>query len=239
MFETSPTSVPPTSERRLRWNRGSIPVIGLTGGVGGGKSAAAALLADRGALVIDADRAGHEVLERPEVRDELVARFGTGIVGEGRRIDRRALGKIVFADPSARARLEEVVHPLMGEDFRRTIAEARRERSARAVVLDAAILFESGWDRACDLVVFVDAPRADRLTRVERSRGWSPAEFEAREAAQQSCESKRLKADYVLPNVGGLDALAVEVDRFVDWLAETPPQAEAAGAVSESKSSHR
>jgi dephospho-CoA kinase len=202
----------------MRLGDGSIPVIGLTGGVGGGKSAAAALLAGRGAVVIDADKVGHEVLDRPEVRDRLTARFGSGIVVDGSRIDRRALGRLVFADRSARADLEAIVHPLMGEEFNRTIAATRANRSAPAVVLDAAILIETGWDRACDLVVFVDSPRADRLARVERTRGWTPADFEAREAAQQSCASKRSRADYVLPNVGDLDALRVEVDRFCDWL---------------------
>jgi dephospho-CoA kinase len=198
---------------------GPIPVVGLTGCVGGGKSAAARLLAARGAVVIDADAVGHEVLERPEVRDRVAARFGPGVLKEGPRVDRRALGKIVFADASARRDLEAIVHPLMFEEFRRTIADAERGRAATLVALDAAILLESGWDRECDLVVFVDAPRADRLARVGATRGWSGAEFDAREAAQDSCESKRRRADYVLPNAAGPDALAVEVDRFLAWLA--------------------
>jgi len=230
MFETSPINVPPTPERSSRWKHGPIPVIGVIGGMGGGKSAAAALLAERGAVVIDADAVGHEVLQRPEIRGRLVARFGSGIVtaGEaGPKVDRRALGRLVFAAEGARRDLEAIVHPLMIEDFERTIAEAQRSRSATAVALDAAVLLEAGWDRECDLVVYVDAPRAERLARVERTRGWSFADFEAREAAQQSCESKRLRADYVLPNVAGPDELAVEVDRFCEWLADSADRADA------------
>jgi dephospho-CoA kinase len=124
----------------------------------------------------------------------------------------------VFADPSARRDLEAIVHPIMIEDFERTIAEAERTGSAPAVVLDAAILMEAGWDRECDVVVFVDAAPGDRLARVERARGWSRADFEAREAAQLPPDAKRRRADYVLPNVAGADELAVEVDRFCEWL---------------------
>ncbi len=226
MFETSAINVSPTAEPRPRWKHGSIPVIGLIGGVGGGKSAAAALLAARGAVVIDADAVGHRVLERPEVRDRLVARFGPDIVAaegaSGSRVDRRALAKIVFADRAARRDLEAVVHPLMVKGFERTIAQAERSRSATAVALDAAVLLEAGWERICDLVVYIDAPRADRLERAVRTRGWSPADFEAREAAQLPCEEKRRRADYVLPNIAGPGELAVEVDRFRAWLAAPP-----------------
>jgi dephospho-CoA kinase len=113
----------------------------------------------------------------------------------------------------------------MIEEFERTIAEAQRIGSAPAVVLDAAILLESGWDRECDLVVFVDAPREERLARVERARGWTRADFEAREAAQLPCDAKRRRADYVLPNAGGPAELAAEVDRFCEWLgALAPPE---------------
>jgi dephospho-CoA kinase len=234
MFETSSITVPPTPERRSRWKHGAIPVIGLIGGIGGGKSAAAALLAGRGAIVIDADAVGHEVLQRPEVQERLVARFGSGVIAAhdlgaefGRKIDRRALGKIVFADESARRDLEAIVHPVMIEDFKRTIAESQLGGSASVVALDAAVLLEAGWDGICDLVVFVDAPRAKRLARVERTRGWSRADLEAREAAQQPCDLKRGRADYVLPNVAGPDELALEVDRFHEWLTASADRADA------------
>jgi len=220
MAEASPLPTE-NSARPARRSPGATPVVGLTGGIGGGKSAVAALLAERGAIVIDADAAGHEALLRPEVRERLVERFGPGILAmEGdARIDRRALGRIVFADPAALRDLEAVVHPVMVDQFRREIEEARARRDVPLVVIDAAILLEAGWDALCDLVVFVDAPRATRLERVGR-RGWSDAELRAREAAQWTPETKASRADYVLSNAGGLDDLAAAVDRFIAWMSD-------------------
>jgi len=221
MAEASPLPTE-NSARPARRGRGATPVIGLTGGIGGGKSAVAALLAERGAVVIDADVAGHEALQRPDVRERLVERFGSRILADetdGPRIDRRALGRIVFSDPSALRDLEAIVHPVMVERFQAEIAAARARPDVSLVVIDAAILLEAGWNALCDLIVFVDAPRAARLERVG-SRGWSDAEFQAREAAQWSPETKANRADYVLPNAGGLDELGVAVDRFLDWLSD-------------------
>lgn len=221
MAEASP---PPTENSARSAPRRSVatPVVGLTGEIGGGKSAVAALLADRGAVVIDADVAGHQALERPEVRRRLVARFGSTILAEedDSRIDRRALGRIVFADPAALRDLEAVVHPVMVDRFRREIQEARaRDDAPPLVAIDAAILLEAGWNALCDLVVFVDAPRTARSERVGR-RGWSDAELQAREAAQWSRDLKMEHADYALPNAGDLDDLAAAVDQFIAWLSD-------------------
>lgn len=221
MAEASPLPTE-NSARPARPERGAAPVIGLTGGIGGGKTAVASLLAERGALIIDADAAGHEALRRPDARDRLVERFGRGILATDAdgppRVDRRALGEIVFSDPRALRDLEAVVHPMMVERFRREIAEARASSRVPLIVIDAAILLEAGWNSLCDLVVFVDAPRAARLERVAR-RGWSAADLQAREAAQWPPETKAIRADYVLSNAAGLDELAAAVDRFIDWLS--------------------
>jgi len=162
------------------WKHGAIPVIGLIGGVGSGKSAVAAILAARGGVVIDADRVGHELLTVPAVRDQIVARFGDKVldrrvsaVGSGSRIDRSALGEIVFADPERRRELEAIVHPRMRDRFRSEIERLTRLGDAGVIVLDAAILLEAGWDDLCDHVVFVDAPRSVRRRRVAEQRGWS------------------------------------------------------------------
>jgi len=221
MAEASPLPTE-NSARPARPKRGAAPVIGLTGGIGGGKSAVASLLAERGALVIDADAAGHEALNRPEVRERLVERFGSSILATDAdgppRVDRRALGGIVFSDPRALRDLEAVVHPVMVERFRREIAEARASTGVPLIVIDAAILLEAGWETLCDQVVYVDAPRPVRLERVAR-RGWSAADLQAREAAQWPCETKASRADYVLSNAAGLDELAIAVDRFIEWLS--------------------
>jgi len=215
----STTTIGEPSARTARRSPGTIPVIGLTGTVGAGKSAVAAKLGARGAVVIDADAVGHETLRRPEVAAQVEARFGTGVLDAEGAVDRRALGRVVFADPSARRDLETLVHPPMFEAFERAIADAERG-DAPFVVLDAAILLETGWDRACDLVVFVDAPRPLRLERVGTSRGWTDEQLRARESAQWPGERKKSRADYVLLNDGSSTALDEAVDRLVDWAGE-------------------
>ena len=149
--------------------------------------------------MIDADSVGHAVLELPAVKKRLVGRFGPAVlVGHGPsntgepRVDRKALAAIVFADPEARQALEAIVHPLMRarflEEFEKELGPGRA--MGRPVVLDAAILLEAGWDNLCDAVVFVDAPRSERLRRATQNRGWSDQNFTARETAQWPCERK-------------------------------------------------
>ncbi len=213
------------------WKHGAIPVVGLTGGIGGGKSEVAGILSERGSAVIDADALGHELLQDPPVRRRIVERFGDGVTaragleaGAAPGIDRRALAAIVFADPVERQALEAILHPLMRARFLTAIEremEAGRDR-ARSVVLDAAVLLEAGWDELCDLVVFVDAPRAERMRRAARQRGWSPQAFEARERAQWSCDEKRRHAALVITNDAGVDSLRRELDRLDVLVAQSP-----------------
>ncbi len=151
-----------------RWNHHAVPVIGLTGAIGAGKSQVAALLGQRGAVVIDADIVGHEVLERSDVHRQVIDRFGAAVLGKrtdaatSGPIDRRALGSIVFASRQALNDLEAIVHPPMRQEFQTIIDRERSRPEAPAVVLDAAILLEAGWDSLCDLVVFVAAARPVR-----------------------------------------------------------------------------
>jgi dephospho-CoA kinase len=216
------------------WKHGSIPVIGLTGAIAGGKSEVARILAERGYTVLDADRIGHELLEDDAVRGQIFTRFGTGVgtgadfpEGATPRIDRQALAAIVFADPAARRALEAILHPRMRARF---LAAIQRElqagrAAAKAVVIDAAILLEAGWNDLCDRVVWVDAPRPDRIRRAARDRGWSQETFLSREQAQWSCEEKRRCADLVIENDTGFDSLRREVDRLDAMLAARPAPA--------------
>jgi dephospho-CoA kinase len=206
------------------FKHGPAPVIGLTGGLASGKSSVANLLGVRGFTVIDADSIGHDVLNRPDVQRALVARFGPGILDSKSvsaalepQIDRKALGAIVFADQEARRSLEAIVHPFMRAKFTELFERALGPgRPAPApVLLDAAILFEAGWNDLCDLVVFVDAPRSERLGRAASDRGWSEADFAARERAQWPCEQKRRRADLVIRNDAGLDSLRSEVESLL------------------------
>jgi dephospho-CoA kinase len=231
--------LPPTDEEprpRLRWKHGSVPVVGLIGGIGAGKSAAARMLADRGAAVIDADAVGHELLEDPAIRARILERFGAGVLeveaspavastGQNPRISRRALGAVVFADDRALRDLEAILHPAMRDRFRQAIEVVAREGRTPCVVLDAAVLLEAGWDDLCDLVIFVDAPRPDRLRRVEQSRGWSAATLDARERSQWPLLRKGQGADWIIKNDGDLDRLGRELDRILARLRapEVPP----------------
>ncbi len=211
-----------------RWKHGTAPVIGLTGGVASGKSSVATLFAEHGCAVIDADSVGHAVLELPAVKERLVGRFGPAVVvGHGPsgsaepRVDRKALAAIVFADPEARQALEAIVHPLMRarflEEFEKELGPGRA--TGRPVVLDAAILREAGWDDLCDLVVFVDAPRAERLRRATQNRGWSLQNFTAREGAQWPCQRKQLQSDFVISSNVPLTSLHHEVERILATFA--------------------
>jgi dephospho-CoA kinase len=215
-----------------RWQHGATPVLGLTGGLASGKSAVASLLAERGFAVIDADSVGHEVLEGPPVVRKVVERFGTGVLAaeglsseRGPRVNRAALAAIVFTDPGERRALEAIVHPLMRARFIEAIEQetSPARQGARPVVLDAAILLEAGWDDLCDLVVFVDAPRSERMRRAALLRGWPAEIFDSREAAQWSCEEKRRRAGFVIKNDAGMDRLPREVDRLAATLLELGP----------------
>jgi dephospho-CoA kinase len=194
-------------------------VIGLTGTIGGGKTQVASMLKSKGALVIDADRAGHEALELPEVCGAIIEHFGPDVVAQkpqgasmSGHIDRKALAKIVFAVRPELNWLETVLHPRMRRTFQEIISHAQVLGRASAVVLDAAILFEAGWDDLCDLVIFVDAPLEVRANRVALDRGWTERELRDRESAQWPSERKRDRADIVIHNDSSLEVLRESVD---------------------------
>ena len=189
--------------------------IGLICGIACGKSAVADALARQGAVVFNGDELGHQVLDEPEVRDALVARWGAGVLDGAGRIDRKAVAKIVFAPtPEGNAErefLEQLVHP----GIRRRIEAGIRQlpdASVPAIVIDAALLVEAGWSSICTAIVFVDCPRDQRLRRAQ-TRGWSEAEFTRREAAQLPIEEKRRRASHVIDNSRSLAELDVEVAR--------------------------
>jgi len=182
-------------------------VVGLVGGIGAGKSLAAVVLADLGLHRLDADSVGHALLSQRPSRDLVVERFGSIILAptvEGAEasepeIDRKALARIVFTDPNARRDLEAILHPSMRKTFERAIARAARNGQA-GVVLDAAILFEAGWNNLCDAVLFIDAPHDQRLARIHAERGWTAEDLELREHAQAPLAGKRDRADQVIVN---------------------------------------
>lgn len=192
-------------------------VIGLVGGVGSGKSEAARRLAELGAWIVDVDHLGHEVLENPEVKTALVERWGRAVLTCEGKVDRRAVAERVFSrSPGAateRKFLESLVHPQITQrlaDMLRNLAETP---SVHTVVLDAALLFEAGWDRFCDVVIFVDAPDRERLRRATQ-RGWSRDHWLSREEAQLALDEKRRRANVVLTNAGTLSDFRQQVDAW-------------------------
>lgn len=194
---------------------GTLParplVVGLAGGIGAGKSAAAREFARLGWLVSDSDAEARHELQSPEVREVLRSWWGESILDGAGGIDRAAVARIVFSDPAQRTRLEGLIHPRLRAAREQLKAEAR-SRGAPGVVIDAPLLFEAGLDRECDAVVFVDAPRPERLDRVSRTRGWSEDELARREAAQMPLEEKKRRADTVIVNAGDEPALRRQVE---------------------------
>lgn len=199
-------------------------VVGLVGGIGSGKSLVARLLAEHGGAVIDADRLGHEALAQPAIRDQVVQRWGTAVLAEGGAVDRRKLAAIVFADPGERQVLERLVFPWIERRMREEIARADFDPQTWLVVLDAAILLETGWSQVCDFVVFVNAPRDQRLQRVAAQRGWTAKEVAAREQAQLPVEEKAARADLVVENSGDLAQTRAQVEHLAAQLRHALPK---------------
>ena len=186
--------------------------LGLTGGIGSGKSTVARMLADRSAVIVDSDVLAREVVEPgTEGFDAVVRRFGSGIVGANGELDRPALAALVFTDDDARRDLEAIVHPLV----RRRVAEevAARMGTHDVIVLDSPLLIETGTYRDCQQVIVVSALPETQIRRLVQ-RGMDEADARARLAAQMPLEEKRELADVVLDNEGTLEELEAQVDRF-------------------------
>jgi dephospho-CoA kinase len=192
--------------------------IGLTGGIGSGKSTVAALLADRGAVVVDADRIAREVVAPGTPGLAAVAEaFGPGVLTADGALDRPALAAVVFADPAARARLDGIVHPLVRARAAELVAAAPADA---VVVQDVPLLVETGQAGSYDLVLVVEADPGTRVRRLV-GRGLAEADARARIASQATDEQRRAVADVVLRNDGDRGALAAQVERF--WSEEVEP----------------
>lgn len=195
-------------------------LVGLTGGIGSGKSTVSALLAARGATVIDADAIVRE-LQAPGQHcfDAIVARFGPIVVAPDGTLDRQAVADIVFADPEALADLNAIVHPAVGAEIARRLEEAAPGDGV--VVLDVPLLVESGRDDLALLVV-VDVDPEVAVTRLVDQRGMDEADARARMARQASREDRRARADVVIDNTGDRAALEAQVDALWPRLLALP-----------------
>lgn len=191
--------------------------VGLTGGIASGKSTVSAILAELGAVVIDADLIAREVVARgtPGL-DAVVAEFGPQVLTADGDLDRPAMGALVFADPSARKRLEAIIHPLV----HRRSAELEAAAAPGAVVVhDIPLLVEVGRADQFDAVVVVDAPTEVQVRRMVEDRGWTREDAESRIAAQAPPEDRLAIATHVIDNTGSLDALRQRVAEVYAELA--------------------
>jgi len=183
-------------------------MVGLTGGVGAGKSAVSALLAGHGAIVIDADAIAREVVAPgTEGYDAVVARFGPGVVAPDGSLDRSAIAAIVFADEAARKDLNAIVHPLVGRRSAEVMSAVPKDA---IVVYDVPLLVEGGLSEGFDCVVVVEADTQIRLARLA-DRGLPERDARARMAAQASDEQRRAVAHEVISNNGSRETLAGQV----------------------------
>jgi dephospho-CoA kinase len=197
-----------------------MKVIGLLGGIASGKSLVARELEKLGAVVIDADRAGHEVLRYPHIKEVARERWGSAVFSFDGEINRKSLAAIVFARTDAGheelEHLEKLTHPEIGRRLEAQIDQLRKH-DIRAAVLDAAVMLKAGWDRMSDQIWFVDAPYEVRLARAQ-ARGWTTDEFRAREMAQEPIERKRELADFVLDNSGDIAYTRGQIERLWERL---------------------
>ncbi len=193
-------------------------LVGLTGGIGSGKSTVARMLEERGAVVFDADVLARAVVEPgTQGHQAVVERFGANVLAPGGELDREALASIVFADPSARRDLEAIVHP----EVRRRFAEGSEEfrDTDRVVVFSAPLLVETGLHTAFDVLLVVATPVETQIERLMRARGMSETAIRARIDAQAPAEAKAEVADLLIENVGTLAELEERVGEVWTELA--------------------
>jgi dephospho-CoA kinase len=193
-----------------------VRVIGLTGGIGSGKSSLAAAFAGLGVPVLDADRVARDcVAPGSDVLQRIVERFGPAVVLEDGGLDRAALAAIVFADAAARAELEAITHPCIRSGIASWVAARRGHEPAPDLVLvEHPLLVETGADADVDLVIVVEAPEDLRIARLWATRGMDGAEARRRSAAQADDTARRQVADHVVVNDGelaDLDTLAADL----------------------------
>lgn len=207
-------------------------LVGLTGGIGSGKSTVSDLLALRGAVVIDADKITRE-LQAPgsPVLQEIVDAFGADVLDAAGELDRPKLASKVFGDAEALTKLNKIVHPAVGREMAARL-DAQRD-TANVVVLDIPLLVENPREGLCGVVV-VDLPTDIAVDRLVEFRGMSRDDAEARISRQATREARVALADKVIDNSGSLEQLVAQVDAAWEWMKGLPPAAPDAGRVARS-----
>lgn len=195
-----------------------MKVIGLMGGIGSGKSAVTRILAEMGAVVLDADKIGHEAYQPDtEAWKDIIAAFGEGALAPDGSIDRQKLGEVVFGDSEALARLNSIMHPRMYEMAEARIEEYRRQ-GVKVLVLEAPLLLEAGWTPLVDEIWVTVASEPTVIKRVKRRTGLSEEQIRSRIRAQMSNEERMKRADVVINNNDSIDELRARVVKLWEEL---------------------
>jgi len=198
-----------------------MKTIGLTGGIGSGKSTVSQILAELGAFVIDADKVGHEIyLPGKEAWQQVTVGFGRDILAPDQTIDRKKLGALVFGNDEARKKLNGIVHPLMFQDIDRRIKAKRAEGFTKPIIIEAAILIEANWLPLADEVWLIVTNKTAVIDRVAMQRGMAAKDTEARIASQLSDSERHKHAQVVIENDGSLEELQQKIR--VAWSRVSP-----------------
>ena len=202
---------------RSEIERGTMKVIGLTGGIATGKSTVSKYLAEKGIPIIDADIVSRQVTEKGSpALDMLAEKFGSGIINEDGTLDRKGLGDIVFSDPEKRTELNNILHKSIMDSIDEQVSAFRKSGEHPIAVVDAALLIESGFDRKMDKVWVVVADMDVRIKRI-MTRDDVTAEFAEKKIASQLSDEERIrKADEVINNSGTVEELKEQVDRLLE-----------------------
>jgi dephospho-CoA kinase len=200
-------------------------IAGLTGGIASGKSTVAAMLAEAGARIVDADRIAHQVVLKGEPAwQDIVDHFGSGILTHDGQIDREALGSIVFNDTEAKKALNGIVHPRVFETMAQEIQSLAEAHPGDLIIMDVPLLIESGLHASLPIVILVYVPETMQQERLMRRDGLNAADAAARIRAQMPIDAKRAHAHYIVDNTGDLDATRRQVlDIYRKILSGAPP----------------
>jgi dephospho-CoA kinase len=201
------------------------PIIGLAGGIGAGKSFIAQMFAEAGCMVISSDDIIRQAYKDSMIKQTLRKWWGGMIFSPDGEIDRSAVARKVFSRPEDRKKLEQLLHPYANQIRERQMQAAGDDVNIKAFVWDTPLLMETGLNRLCDKVVFVDTPKEIRLGRVKEGRNWSEAELDERENLQMPLDKKKEISDYCISNTADADYARGQVrDTLTRILAETQHQ---------------
>ncbi len=197
------------------------PVVAVTGSPGSGKSTVAQVFESLGARLIEADKIGHRLLERAEVKEHLTAWLGEGILDQEGNISRPKMASLLFGDREKLTKYDAFIHPLLLTELREMIAESARRSDGKMIVIDAALIYEWGFDTECDAVVVVSAPLEERIVRCMRKFGESREGAIERMNSQIPQQEKAAKADFIIKNHGGIDELRKRAEKVYSELKES------------------